>query len=408
MKKLLLFALLALCPLIGHSQATEGFHQVGQVIARAPQGGVTAQVVPYAKVTVTNTATGSGAAIYSDPLLTALITPPVVTADANGKYGYYIPTNYCVTETVSAPGQGTSVTPNICVNGGSSGVTFLNGLNGSVNITPGTGINVHVSGQDIQISATGNTGTVNPGTAGQLGYYAATGSTISGETFAQIAQGGTNAGTAPQALLNLGAVGWSTSIGAPTSPCGPSVNAGNIDATNTLVLYQCTNASGTWQWSAVGPTLDCTNASVYSNVLCYGGVADLLPATGFTGATVVASSASVNIPAASFTNADVGKYIKLFPFSAYTTPFAADAHTPGNVARIVSVTNSTNVVVNKTALVSETEYVQWGTDNVLPAQACATANALFTADRARGLLDATGCSLTVRTLSGIRSTTSQA
>ena len=120
MKKLLLIALLAfICPLIGLSQATSGFHRVNQVIARGTSG-VGAQVVPYASIAVTNTATGFGAVIYSDPGLSAVISPAVVKADASGNYGYYIPTGYCVSETVSSPGQGSYVIPNVCINGGSS------------------------------------------------------------------------------------------------------------------------------------------------------------------------------------------------------------------------------------------------------------------------------------------------
>ena len=167
------------------------------------------------------------------------------------------------------------------------------------------------------------------------------------------------------------------SVGAPTTPCGPLQNAHQFDITNISLIYSCDNALGSWQWHSVGPTLTCTAASVYSNTACYGAVADLMPASGFTGASVTMSSAAVNVPAASFTNLDVGKYIRLFPFSGYSVPFASDSLTPGNVAKIISVTNSTNVVVNKSALVSETEYVQWGTDNVPAAQACATANGLF-------------------------------
>lgn len=121
LKKLLLIAALALCPLFGRAQATTGYHRVQTALARAPQGGVTANVVPNAKITVTNTATGLAATIYSDPLLTARITPSVVTADSSGNYSYYIPLNYCVTETISSPGQGTKTTPNICINGGGSG-----------------------------------------------------------------------------------------------------------------------------------------------------------------------------------------------------------------------------------------------------------------------------------------------
>ena len=121
MKKFLLAAIL-LCPLIGlFGQATTGFHRVNRVLARAPQG-VTAQVVPYAKVNVTATATGAAATIYSDPLLSVQITPPLVTADASGNYSYYIPLDYLVTETISSPNQGTTTILNIGSLGSGTGL----------------------------------------------------------------------------------------------------------------------------------------------------------------------------------------------------------------------------------------------------------------------------------------------
>ena len=121
MKKFLLAAIL-LCPLIGlFGQATTGFHRVNRVLARAPQG-VTAQVVPNAKVNVTATATGAAATIYSDPLLSVQITPPLVTADASGNYSYYIPLDYLVTETISSPNQGTTTILNIGSLGSGTGL----------------------------------------------------------------------------------------------------------------------------------------------------------------------------------------------------------------------------------------------------------------------------------------------
>lgn len=128
MKKFLLGLVLLLstaCPLFG--QATTGFHRTAVALARAFQG-VTAQVVPNAKVTVTATATGLAATIYSDPALGSQITPAVVTADNSGNYGYYIALNYCVTETITSPGQGTQVIPNICNNAvGGGGGTVSDG-----------------------------------------------------------------------------------------------------------------------------------------------------------------------------------------------------------------------------------------------------------------------------------------
>ena len=130
MKKFLLALVLVFCPLSGLSQATIGYHRINQVLARAPQS-VTAQVVPYAKVSVTDTTTGLAATIYSDPLLTALISPPVVTADANGNYDYYIPLSYCVTESITSPGQGIQNISNICSNGVNIPVTIADGGTGA-------------------------------------------------------------------------------------------------------------------------------------------------------------------------------------------------------------------------------------------------------------------------------------
>ena len=182
MKKFLMSTLLAVCPLFGYSQATTGYHRVNQVIARGNYG-VTAQVVPYAVVSVTDTATRLAATIYSDPLLTAQIVPSVVTADASGNYDYYIPLQYCVDETVSSPGSGSFTTPNICVN------------------------------------ASTTTGIINAGTTGQVAYYSSNGKTLSGETFATVAQGGTGATTAAAAILNLD--GISSVDSSPQSMVGP-------------------------------------------------------------------------------------------------------------------------------------------------------------------------------------------
>jgi hypothetical protein len=163
MKKFLLLAALIFCPLSGLSQATTGYHRLNQVLARAPQG-VSAQVVPYAKVSVTSTATGLAATIYSDPLLTAPINPPLVTADASGNYSYYLPLNYCVSESVSSPGQGFQNMPNIC---------------------------------------SGSSGLVSSGTINQIAYYPGNGTTLGGENVVSTGQGGTGAITANGAVNNL-------------------------------------------------------------------------------------------------------------------------------------------------------------------------------------------------------------
>lgn len=164
--KFLLAGVLVFCPLIGQTQATTGFHRISQVLARSNQG-VTAQVVPFATISVTNTQSGSAATIYSDPLLGSLITPPVLTADMSGNYSYYIPLNYCVTETITSPGQGSQVFPNICNLGGGSG-----------------------------------SGSVGPGNTNQAAVYPTNGSAVIGGTLS-IPGGGTNATTSAQAAQNI-------------------------------------------------------------------------------------------------------------------------------------------------------------------------------------------------------------
>ena len=113
-----LFAFLLL-PVLALGQVTVGYHRVNQVLQRG-NSGTYAQVVPFATVFVTSTATGTNATIYSDPLLTSPIASSTVTADGSGNYDYYIPLNYCVNEQVSAPNGGSYLTTNICLGGGSS------------------------------------------------------------------------------------------------------------------------------------------------------------------------------------------------------------------------------------------------------------------------------------------------
>lgn len=141
MKKLFLL-LMFVFPLLAYSQSTSGYHRTNQVLARAIAG-LNAQVVPYAQIYVTNTASGAAATIYSDPLLTALIPNSTVTADNAGNYSYYIPLVYCVTENISSPGQGSRTIPNVCVNG-----------SGAANFTP-TGIQYAINTASARV-ATGS------------------------------------------------------------------------------------------------------------------------------------------------------------------------------------------------------------------------------------------------------------
>ena len=163
MKKFLLYTVLLLCPLTGlFAQVTTGFHRVSKVLARAPQT-VTAQVVPYASVSMSTTSTGVAATIYSDPGLTVQIVPPLVTADASGNYSYYLPLNYFVNETISSPGQGVQVIYNVGQNGGG-------GSSGVSQIIAGTGINVSPAGGTgaVTVTATGGS-TFDPASPGDIG-----------------------------------------------------------------------------------------------------------------------------------------------------------------------------------------------------------------------------------------------
>lgn len=115
-RKTLIVALLACASLLANGQATTAYHRLNQVLARAPQGGVTAQIVPYATITVTNTATGAAGVIYSDPNLATRVPSSIVTADSNGNYGYYFALELCMTEKIAYPGGGTVTYTNVCSN----------------------------------------------------------------------------------------------------------------------------------------------------------------------------------------------------------------------------------------------------------------------------------------------------
>jgi hypothetical protein len=91
---------------------TTGFHRIGNVTTRASFG-LEQQVVPGATIFVTSTASGTAATIYYDPGLSVAISGSILTADIYGNYSYYMPMNYCVTETISAPQGSLSTTVNI-------------------------------------------------------------------------------------------------------------------------------------------------------------------------------------------------------------------------------------------------------------------------------------------------------
>ena len=135
MKFRILLILLFLLSLVNaYGQATTAAHRLNQVIARGR--GVDAQIVPYATIRVTNSATHVAGAIFIDPGLTVPYPNSTVTADANGNYGYYFHLNVCMTEAISFAGGGSLTNTNVCVNtggggGGSGTVTIVTAPSGS-------------------------------------------------------------------------------------------------------------------------------------------------------------------------------------------------------------------------------------------------------------------------------------
>ena len=132
--------------------ATTGFYRTSNVYSRITDG-LNSQVVPGAVVVVTVSSTGLAAVIYSDPLLTQAIPNSTVYADVNGGYGYYLPLNYMVTETISSPSLGGIVIPNIGINGPIVGtLTTTNATSDVISIT-GILATSHVSLQPTNAAA---------------------------------------------------------------------------------------------------------------------------------------------------------------------------------------------------------------------------------------------------------------
>lgn len=256
MKRLLA---LLLFPMLALGQATTGYHRVAQVIARAPLNSVTAQVVPYATVVLTNTATGVAAAVYSDPLLSVGIPNSTLTADGSGNYNYYFNLGVCVTETISSPNMGIIAIPNICSNGGGGG---------------GSGTVTSVSCGNL--NPLFNCSVTSPTTTPAISYALQTASNF---TF----YGNFSGGTAAPFFWNL-AAGSNVSL-------TPSLG-------NTLTISATGGGGGTSQkWPILSWTgLQTANSQVFASVMiapaagtipsgCTGSASDTFPTT-YTGGAV--------------------------------------------------------------------------------------------------------------------------
>lgn len=116
---------------------TTGFYRFATVISRATAG-LAAQIVPLAQILVTVQSSGAVAVIYQDPALSIPISGGLVTADIYGNYGFYLPLNYLVTETISSPNGALVTINNVGVNGPIVG--SLTTSSGSSDVFSATGI----------------------------------------------------------------------------------------------------------------------------------------------------------------------------------------------------------------------------------------------------------------------------
>lgn len=220
-------------------------------------------------------------------------------------------------------------------------------------------------------------------TCGSAGWFGPTGSgTVSGQASGVIpmATGATMIGT--QSHINENTPGFDTFT--QTISGTGIVLSGAVAATGTVSGSNLTSGghasadlpisggtmTGVLNLSGDTPTghqAASSNASVVTfSVLAYGAKGDMLPVghNVFVQATFTSGSNVVYVPGASFTSADVGKYIGPAGFGMPELGYQPA------IAQIIGVNDSTHIVISVNATVSGNSYIVWGTDNTPAFEAC--------------------------------------
>lgn len=150
--------------------------------------------------------------------------------------------------------------------------------------------------------------------------------------------------------------------GPPGTPGTGSIAGLTSDGSNGIVVAGATNLSTDLP---TGHQAASANAAVTTlSVLAFGAKADAVIGKS---ATLTASNPVISVPSATFTSADVGKYLVCTGWSS--TPFSTEPY----IAQITAFNTSTTVTISPTPLHSTSCTINYGTDNTVSFNACSAA-----------------------------------